>query len=540
MPSGAQGEVGRETSPALRLAAVGVLSVLYLVTFFLAPELFGEEGRYWLNVLLALVLAGFAGRAAWERRGTMQIFFVLLAGGFLACALANFTYQKDATDAAGEASMAGFVVFLFTWGCAWGLLALELLRRSRAQLLVKGLAVGMLVTLCTLFLMFYQAPQAHEWGTLAVRFEIVIAILELAGVVLSLTCVLLGAGPAYVLLASGFGVSAANDLLAVQLERVGQEGLAERLDFLWTLGLFLFLAGFVLLRRSQDGALGELDAASSKHSGLSGLLLLISMGAVLLAAVANRLLAEAWLSFFFVLFTLVCVIVMTRITAGFDRALRFAEEYSRDLLTPGLETPGWSARARRLRGALETTGLADLLDVLEGAAARLRQEVIFLGPERLNRPALRRRTGGRATCFIVMPFSREWSDAVQSLIRRSCETEGVSAIRGDDLFKPTDILDDIWQGIAGADFVIADITDRNPNVLYELGLAHAIAKPVVILSQLAEDIPVDLATRRVILYQRADLEQDQGAALLEKLGKTIRQVCQEYGFVVEPTGRTAP
>jgi hypothetical protein len=538
MPSGAQGgrwEAGREASPALRLAAVGALSASYLVVFFLAPELFGEGGRYWLNVLLALVLAGFAGQAAWERRGTMQIFFVLLAVGFLACALANFTYR-----AAGAASMAGFVGFLFTWNCAWSLLALELLRRSRAQLLVKGLAVGMLVTLCTLFLMFYQAPQAHEWGTLARRFEIVIAILELAGVVLSLTCVLLGAGRAYVLLASGFGVSAANDLLAIQLERAGQEGLADAVDFLWTLGLFLFLAGFVLLRRPGDGVRGDLEAASTRHSGLSGLLLLISMGAVILAAVANRLLTEAWLSFYFVLFTLVCVIVMTRITAGFDRALRFAEDYSRELLTPGLETPGWSARARRLRGTLETTGLADLLDVLDDAAARLRQEVIFLGPERLNRPALRRRSGERATCFIVMPFSREWSDTMQALIRCSCETEGVSAIRGDDLFKPTDILDDIWQGIAGADFVIADITDRNPNVLYELGLAHAIAKPVVILSQLAEDIPVDLATRRVILYQRADLEQDQGAALREKLGKVIQQVCRDYGFAVEATGRTAP
>ena len=47
----------------------------------------------------------------------------------------------------------------------------------------------------------------------------------------------------------------------------------------------------------------------------------------------------------------------------------------------------------------------------------------------------------------------------------------------------TDILDDIWQAINAADFVIADITGRNPNVLYELGLAHALAKPVLILSR---------------------------------------------------------
>ena len=52
----------------------------------------------------------------------------------------------------------------------------------------------------------------------------------------------------------------------------------------------------------------------------------------------------------------------------------------------------------------------------------------------------------------------------------------VTPVRGDDVFTPTDILVDIWQSINGADFVIADITGRNPNVLYELGI-HTLAKP---------------------------------------------------------------
>lgn len=390
--------------------------------------------------------------------------------------------------------------------------------------------MGVLITLSTLFLMFYQEPQTREWQSLGGRFQIVSALLELIGLMLALTCVLLGASRVFVFLAAGFGVFAATDFVAIQLERRGEMDLIAKLDFLWTVGLSLMLAGLVLLRRPGDG--DELAAAASKRSGLSALLLLISMGTVVLSAVANRLLEDAWLPFFLVLFTVACVIVMTRITVGVDRATRFAEEHARELLRPGLEPVGWRERAAGLRGALETTGLAALLDSLGETAARLRQEVVFLGPERLNRPALPRRAGERTTCFIVMPFSREWSDSVQFLIRRSCELEGVHAVRGDDLFKPTDILDDIWQGIAGADFIIADITDRNPNVLYELGLAHAIAKPVVILSQLAADIPVDLATRRVILYQRADVEQNQGAALIEKLRKTIEQVCREYGFTV--------
>jgi hypothetical protein len=166
--------------------------------------------------------------------------------------------------------------------------------------------------------------------------------------------------------------------------------------------------------------------------------------------------------------------------------------------------------------------------------------VIFLGPERLNRPALRRREDRRATCFIVMPFGPEWADDALALIRRCCQLEGVSAIRGDDLFTTTDILDDIWRGIAEADFVVAEITGRNPNVFYELGMAHAIAKPVVILSQTGSVLPVDLATRRVIHYEPSELEKGQDSALMEKLGNTIRQVCREYGFTVLPQATEPP
>jgi nucleoside 2-deoxyribosyltransferase len=125
-----------------------------------------------------------------------------------------------------------------------------------------------------------------------------------------------------------------------------------------------------------------------------------------------------------------------------------------------------------------------------------------------------------------MPFGQEWSAEVHRTLARACEAAGVRAVRGDDLFTPTDILEDIWQSINAADFVIADITGRNPNVLYELGIAHALAKPVLILSRDAEDIPIDLATRRVILYgQKADAWRDE---LARKSGEAIAKVVSDY------------
>jgi hypothetical protein len=57
--------------------------------------------------------------------------------------------------------------------------------------------------------------------------------------------------------------------------------------------------------------------------------------------------------------------------------------------------------------------------------------------------------------------------------------------------------------------VVAELTGRNPNVLYEVGMAHCLGKPVVLLCQTQGDIPFDLSTRRVVIY---DASQPEGAA----------------------------
>src|SRR5262249_44681037 len=81
------------------------------------------------------------------------------------------------------------------------------------------------------------------------------------------------------------------------------------------------------------------------------------------------------------------------------------------------------------------------------SATQLKQDVLFLGPERLY-TAPRDPTEPRAaTCFIVMPFSEEWSPEVHRILSRTCEAAGVRSVRGDDLFTPTDILEDIWQSL---------------------------------------------------------------------------------------------
>ena len=84
------------------------------------------------------------------------------------------------------------------------------------------------------------------------------------------------------------------------------------------------------------------------------------------------------------------------------------------------------------------------------------------------------------------------------------------------------------RGVRPADFVIADITGRNPNVLYELGIAHTLAKPVMIISRDAADIPIDLATRRVILYGHNS--EDWRDHLGSRISQAVTAIVRDYGL----------
>ncbi|WP_321421375.1 hypothetical protein [uncultured Methanobacterium sp.] len=102
-------------------------------------------------------------------------------------------------------------------------------------------------------------------------------------------------------------------------------------------------------------------------------------------------------------------------------------------------------------------------------------------------------------CFLIMPFSESWSDIVGAHIKKIVEKQRMICKRGDDVYG-RNVLEDIWSNIRESRIIIADITARNPNVLYELGLAHAMYKDVIILSQDVEDIPYDLQPFRCIIY----------------------------------------
>jgi hypothetical protein len=80
-------------------------------------------------------------------------------------------------------------------------------------------------------------------------------------------------------------------------------------------------------------------------------------------------------------------------------------------------------------------------------------------------------------------------------------------------------MDQIWSGINAAKVLVAELTSRNPNVFYELGLAHALNKPVVLVSSNEPDVPFDLKHIRVIYYDVTD--PFWGQKLIDKVAENI-------------------
>lgn len=103
-------------------------------------------------------------------------------------------------------------------------------------------------------------------------------------------------------------------------------------------------------------------------------------------------------------------------------------------------------------------------------------------------------------CFVIMPFEETFNGIWKTVIKPTVEDTGDECLRADDIFAPGSIMDDIIQAIHEADYIIADLSKQNPNVYYELGFAHALEKPVILLTSNISRLPFDLKHKRVIKY----------------------------------------
>src|SRR5438045_3859364 len=104
-----------------------------------------------------------------------------------------------------------------------------------------------------------------------------------------------------------------------------------------------------------------------------------------------------------------------------------------------------------------------------------------------------------------MPFDHALKNVYGVVVNVVEDYCALRCVRADEINRSRRITDDIWRNINEARFVIADLTGRNANVFYEVGLAHARNKPVILLTQSGDDVTFDLKEIRYLQYDPHDL-----------------------------------
>lgn len=115
--------------------------------------------------------------------------------------------------------------------------------------------------------------------------------------------------------------------------------------------------------------------------------------------------------------------------------------------------------------------------------------------------------------FVVMQFAEPYNTFNREVIQHQAEAAGFEVIRIDEKPGPGIIFQDIQREIEQAEIVIAEITPENPNVFYELGYAHALGKPTILLAQRESELPFDIRSYRVVFYNntiggKGEVERD--------------------------------
>lgn len=173
---------------------------------------------------------------------------------------------------------------------------------------------------------------------------------------------------------------------------------------------------------------------------------------------------------------------------------------------------------------LESLETAELLsrhgDKIRIADATNRDPSAPTQSDRLKKLERTTSVGAHDTCFVMQPFAVPLGDYYEKIYKPAIEKAGLRPVRADgEIFATGKIMDQVWQGINAATVLVAELTSRNPNVFYELGLAHALKKPVVLVSAKEDDVPFDLQHIRVIYYNVSD--PFWGNKLIEKVAENI-------------------
>ena len=100
---------------------------------------------------------------------------------------------------------------------------------------------------------------------------------------------------------------------------------------------------------------------------------------------------------------------------------------------------------------------------------------------------------------VMMPFNGSFFNTYEA-INNACTDVNLECKKANDIWENSTFIQDIFELIYTSKIVIGDFTGKNPNVFYEIGIAHALGKIVIPITQSIEDVPADLRHHRVLKY----------------------------------------
>lgn len=138
-------------------------------------------------------------------------------------------------------------------------------------------------------------------------------------------------------------------------------------------------------------------------------------------------------------------------------------------------------------------------------------------------------------CFVLMPFAAQYTEVYTEVYKPVCAANDLACWRVDEIARPGSITRDIVEGIVDAAVIIADLTSQNPNVFYELGISHAVGNKTIMTSQSLADVPFDIRSYRVLVYEQnitgcrklaADLDQalKELLAAMDRTSNPVQEV----------------
>jgi SIR2-like domain len=179
-----------------------------------------------------------------------------------------------------------------------------------------------------------------------------------------------------------------------------------------------------------------------------------------------------------------------------------------------LSTDGGTTRDARL--ALCFKEIQQRLDSDEGAKLRASRPDTFEELPRANFEKSSRQADAPALfasssnlCFVMMPFGNTFDAVYRTLIKPTASQFGLTPLRADEMSASGSIVEQIRAAIQQSRLCIADVSNRNPNVLYEIGIAHSLGKPTILVTQDISELPFDLRDLRTIAYDPSDLERSR-------------------------------